>query len=136
MKKFIILLLSTLFTLSAFATNELDNVLKNYYVKNSVKGSVKKVDDYTWIKRVYVDLGGRIPTFNEINSFINSKDPEKKNKVIDSILASEDYVNNYYNFWADIFRIRPERLSDDVGLLKSYPYIDYVKTFIIIISQR
>lgn len=130
MKKFIILLLSTLFTLSAFATNELDNVLKNYYVKNSVKGSAKTADDYTWIKRVYLDLGGRIPTFSEINSFVNSKNPEKKNKVVDSILASEDYVNNYYNFWADIFRIRPERLSDDVGLLKSYPYIDYVKSFI------
>lgn len=130
MKKFIILLFSTLLSLSAFATNELDSVLKTYYVKNSVKGSAKTADDYTWIKRVYLDLGGRIPTYNEINSFVNSKDPEKKKKVVDKILASEDYVNNYYNFWADIFRIRPERLSDDVALLKSYPYIDYVKSFI------
>lgn len=130
MKKFIILLFSTLLSLSAFATNELDSVLKTYYVKNSVKGSAKTADDYTWIKRVYLDLGGRIPTYNEINSFVNSKDFEKKKKVVDKILASEDYVNNYYNFWADIFRIRPERLSDDVALLKSYPYIDYVKSFI------
>ena len=130
MKKLLILLCSALFSLSAFATNELDSVLKSYYVKNSVKGSAKIADDYTWIKRVYLDLGGRIPTYNEIVSFINDKDPEKKKKVVDKILSSEDYVNNYYNFWADIFRIRPERLSDDVGLLKSYPYIDYVKSFI------
>jgi hypothetical protein len=130
MKKLLILLFSTLFSISAFATNELDSVLKSYYVKNSVKGSAKIADDYTWIKRVYLDLGGRIPTYGEIVSFINDKDPEKKKKVVDKILSSEDYVNNYYNFWADIFRIRPERLSDDVGLLKSYPYIDYVKSFI------
>jgi hypothetical protein len=130
MKKFLVILLFSLFSVSAFATNELDSVLRNYYVKNSVKGNAKITDEYTWIKRVYVDLAGRIPTYSEINTFIKDKDSQKKEKTVDKILASEDYVNNYYNFWADIFRIRPERLADDVALLKSYPYIDYVKSFV------
>lgn len=130
MKKLLAYLLFSLFSVSALATNELDNALKNYYVKNSIKGDAKIADDYTWIKRVYVDLAGRIPTVNEINAFVNDKEPQKKERTVDKILASEDYVNNYYNFWADIFRIRPERLADDVGLLKSYPYMDYVKSFV------
>jgi hypothetical protein len=130
MKKLLACLLFSLFSVSAFATNELDNVLRNYYAENSIKGDAKIADEYTWIKRVYVDLAGRIPTVNEISAFINDKEPQKKENTINKILSSEDYVNNYYNFWADIFRIRPERLSDDVGLLKSYPYMDYVKSFV------
>jgi len=130
MKKLLACLLFSLFSVSAFATNELDSVLKNYYVKNSIKGDAKIADEYTWIKRVYVDLAGRIPTVHEINNFINDKEPQKKERTVNKILSSEDYVNNYYNFWADIFRIRPERLADDVALLKSYPYIDYVKSFV------
>lgn len=130
MRKFLITLLTALFSLAILKANELDDSLKSYYIKNSVKGNSAVVDDYTWIKRIYIDLGGRIPTLNEINSFIDDSSPDRKNKVVDKILNSEDYVNHYYNFWADLLRIRPERLSDDVGLLKSYPYIDYVKTFI------
>jgi len=130
MQKILVILMFSLFSVSAFATNELDGVLRTYYVKNTVKGNAKLTDEYTWIKRVYVDLAGRIPTYNEIDTFIKDKDSQKKEKTVDKILLSEDYVNNYYNFWADIFRIRPERLADDVALLKSYPYIDYVKSFV------
>lgn len=130
MKKFIIIFTAVIVSLSSYASNELDGALKNYYSKNSVKGNAQIVDDYTWIRRVYLDLAGRIPTTSEISSFVNDKEPQKKEKTVDKILSSEDYVNNYYNFWADIFRIRPERLADDIGLLKSYPYMEYVKNFI------
>lgn len=130
MKKLLLSLFASIFSFSAFAANELDQSLKLYYSKNSVKGNFEKVDDYTWIKRIYIDLAGRIPTVDEINSFVSNKEILKKEKLVDKILASEDYVNNYYNFWADLLRIRPERLSDDVGLLRSYPYMDYVKSFV------
>jgi hypothetical protein len=130
MKKILILL--TVFFLPAlsFASNGLDLVLKEFYSKNSVKGDSSLVDDYTWIRRVYIDLAGRIPKIQEIDDFLKNKNSDKKQKLVDKILSSEDYVNNYYNFWADLFRIRPERLSDDVGLLKSYPYMGYLKKFI------
>jgi len=130
MKNLLLSLFASIFSFSAFAANELDHSLKLYYSKNSVKGNSEKVDDYTWVKRVYIDLAGRIPTVEEINSFVSNKEILKKEKLVDKILASEDYVNNYYNFWADLLRIRPERLSDDVGLLRSYPYMDYVKSFV------
>jgi hypothetical protein len=130
MKKILILL--TVFFLPAlsFASNGLDLVLKEFYSKNSVKGDSSLVDDYTWIRRVYIDLAGRIPKIQEIDDFLKNKNSDKRQKLVDKILSSEDYVNNYYNFWADLFRIRPERLSDDVGLLKSYPYMGYLKKFI------
>lgn len=110
--------------------NDLDKELQSFYSKNSIKGVATKIDDNTWIRRTYLNVAGRIPTLKEINEFTQDKSPTKKEKVIDKVLNSEDYVNNLYNFWADILRIRPERLSDDVGLLKAYPYMDYVRNSI------
>lgn len=130
MKKILTLLTVFFLPTIAFTANSLDSALNKYYYEKSVKGDSKKIDDYSWIRRVFIDLAGRIPKQQEVTDFINNKSPDKKQKTVDKILASEDYVNNYYNFWADIFRIRPERLSDDVGLLKSYPYMDYVRKFI------
>lgn len=130
MKKIVTLLTVFFLPLLSFASNELDASLKHFYSQNQVKGDSSMVDDYTWIRRIYIDLAGRIPKIQEIQSFTQDKTPNKKQKVVDKILSSEDYVNNYYNFWADIFRIRPERLSDDVGLLKSYPYMGYLKKFV------
>lgn len=130
MKKILTLLTVFFLPSLSFAANSLDYTLSKYYSEKSVKGDSTKLDDYSWIRRIYVDLAGRIPKIQEIQDFIKDSRKDKKEQVIDKILESEDYVNNYYNFWADIFRIRPERLSDDVALLKSYPYMGYLKKFI------
>lgn len=130
MKKILTLLTVFFLPSLSFAVNSLDLVLNKFYSEKSVKGDASKADEYTWIRRVYLDLAGRIPKPQEIDSFIKNKESDKRQKTIDSILNSEDYVNNYYNFWADLFRIRPEKLSDDVGLLKSYPYMSYIRKFI------
>lgn len=130
MKTILLSLLLCVIPILGSGFNDLDKELQSFYSKNSVKGVATKIDDNTWIRRTYLNVAGRIPTLKEINEFAQYKSPTKKEKVIDKVLNSEDYVNNLYNFWADILRIRPERLSDDVGLLKSYPYMDYVRNSI------
>lgn len=127
MKTLILSLLICLFPFSGNAFNDLDKQLQKFYVENKVKGDPTKIDDYTWLRRTYLNVAGRIPTFAETQEFVKNREPIKKNKTVDKLLHSEDYVNNLYNFWADIFRIRPERLSDGTGILKAYPYMDYVR---------
>jgi hypothetical protein len=127
MKTLILSLLICFFPFSGNAYNDLDRHLQKFYVENKVKGDPTKVDDHTWLKRTYLTVAGRIPTLSETQEFIKNKEPVKKNKIVEKLLHSEDYVNNLYNFWADIFRIRPERLSDGTGILKAYPYMDYVR---------
>jgi len=112
---------------SVFATNDLDRELSKYYINNKVTGKNEKVTDYTMARRTYIDIAGRIPTTAELKSYATDTAPDKRVKLVNKILSSEDYVNNFYNVFADMFRIRPERLSDDVALLKSYPYMQYVR---------
>jgi hypothetical protein len=130
MKRFIVTLVAMLVPVLSMARNELDESLEQYYKTNKVTGNSQKVDDYQWMRRVSIDIAGRIPTYQEIEEFVKNPSPTKKTDTVNKILNSVDYVNNYQNFWADLLRIRPERLSDDVALLKSYPYMEYVKTFI------
>lgn len=61
--------------------------------------------DAVFLRRVYLDTVGRIPTQAESVAFLDSKDAAKRAKLIDTLLASEGYVNHFYNFWADILRI-------------------------------
>lgn len=119
---------SLLICTTAIQGNILDLSLMKYYQQNSVKGKNEHVDDYTMVRRLYIDIAGRIPSYEEINAYVQSQNPAKKEQLLDKLLYSEDYVNNWYNFFADLLRVRHERLSDNIGLLKSYPYVDYIRT--------
>src|SRR5688572_28071948 len=51
-------------------------------------------DDAEFLRRVYLDLNGRIPTADKAKAFLDSKDPEKRRKLIDELLASPMYGNH------------------------------------------
>lgn len=118
-----------LLTTSVWATNELDRALQVHYQKNGIVVENKSVDDHTLVRRIYLDIAGRIPTLQEIKVFVEDRSPDKRQRLVEKILYSEDYTNNFYNFWADLLRIRPERLADD-SQLKSYGYMELVRDFI------
>lgn len=61
--------------------------------------------DEVFLRRVYLDVIGRIPTQAEAVAFLDSKDTAKRAKLIDQLLGSEGYVNHFQNYWADILRI-------------------------------
>lgn len=129
MKKLLLALVVVLLPLQLWGFNDLDKELNKFYVANKVQIVNKSVDDYTFVRRIYLDLAGRIPTTEEIKAFVTSQHPNKKDLIIEKLIYTEDYVNNFYNFWADLLRIRPERLGDGIQM-KSYPYIEYVRDFI------
>ena len=112
---------------ASLANNDLDKNLISYYKENKVQGKNIVIDDYGFVRRLYLDIAGRIPTTEEQNAYVTYQSPEKKTQLIDKLLFTEDYVNNFYNMFADMLRIRPERLSDNTGQLRGYPYMQYVR---------
>ena len=79
-------------------------------------------DDVTWLRRVYFDLAGRIPTRAEAESFLADTSPEKRTVVVDSLLASDDYAEWWAMKWADLFRME-ERLLDETGTKEMHRWI-------------
>ncbi|MGV3772535.1 MAG: DUF1549 domain-containing protein [Verrucomicrobiales bacterium] len=57
------------------------------------------VDEQTWCRRVYLDLAGRIPTSSEVASFLSSGSPEKRPKLVEQLLASEEYPVRMRELW-------------------------------------
>ena len=90
--------------------------------KNIRKNPV--VGDEIFLRRIYLDAIGRAPAHAEAARFLSSDDPEKRSKLIDELLASEGYVNHYFNFWADLLRIH---LARGGGTRVTPYYIEFVR---------
>ena len=69
------------------------------------------VNDETFLRRVYLDVIGRIPSLGESTSFLESKNPDKRANLIDELLASEGYVSHMFNWKADLLRLNTRGLS-------------------------
>jgi Protein of unknown function (DUF1549) len=67
------------------------------------------------VRRVYLDVVGTIPTFRQTNRFLESKEPEKRAKLIDELLDSEGYASHFFNYWADILRYKDQLNSNVRG---------------------
>lgn len=66
----------------------------------------QSIDDYTYARRLYLTTIGRIPTKEELMSFVLNKDSSKKDKLIQKLLRSKGYVNHQMSWWSDMLRIK------------------------------
>ncbi|MCA9064351.1 MAG: DUF1549 domain-containing protein [Planctomycetaceae bacterium] len=69
--------------------------------------------DEEWVRRVYLDLVGRIPTLDEAKEFLNDETPRKRSALVERLLDHEDYVRNWTTIWTNlsIGRGQPRRVS-------------------------
>lgn len=63
-------------------------------------------DDATFLRRVTVDVAGRLPTMEEAEAFLNDKDAAKRDKLIDRLVDSADYADYFANKWSAVLRNR------------------------------
>lgn len=56
-------------------------------------------DDAEFVRRVYLDLAGRIPSANETRDFLADKSTTKRTSLIDQLLASEEYPRRMKNLF-------------------------------------
>ena len=108
-------------THSKYIDSLVETKLRSYNLKPN-----KEINDETFLRRAYLKIIGRTPSFSEVNYFINNKSKTKRQQLIDQLLGSEGYVSHWFNFWADILRIK-DRLSNRIS---GIPYKNYVKEFI------
>ena len=61
-------------------------------------------DDDTFIRRVTLDIAGRLPTPAELEAYRADRSGEKRDRVIDRLLASGDYADYFANKWSALLR--------------------------------
>jgi hypothetical protein len=80
----------------------------DYYINNDFKAHnitpADKADDYTFFRRVTLDLTGRIPTPADVLSFVNDSTPNKRALYIDKLLASSQWVDKWTMYFGDLYQ--------------------------------
>lgn len=68
-------------------------------------------DDEAFVRRVYLDTVGVIPTPEEIAEFHKDQSPQRRVKLIDKLLADPRWADHWTGYWQDV-------LAENPGLLK------------------
>jgi len=101
------------------------------FVDDQVFGKLKKLgippselcDDATFVRRVSLDITGRLPTAEMARAFVESTDPAKRDKLIDDLLEGPGYGDYFGNKWAMVLRNR--RVPQNLGV--SFRFHDFIR---------
>ncbi len=105
------------------ASRQIDAILAKDWKTANVQPN-KPASDEIFLRRVYLDVIGRIPTGDEASAFLNSKDANKRAKLIDTLLASDGYVHHFFNYWADVLRAQSQGIGNNLG---AEAYLNYIR---------
>lgn len=109
---------------TAAASRQIDAILAKDWAASKLHGN-PQTDDNTFVRRIYLDVIGRIPTTRETEEFLASKEADKRAKLIDKLLASEAYVQHFFNYWADVLRVTSN--GNQTGAITGAAYANFVK---------
>ena len=95
-------------------------------------------DDATFLRRVTLDIAGRLPTAEETTAFLADSSPDKRDRAIDTLLDSPDYADYFANKWSALLKNRRESKADITAnfafhswvrdsLLANKPYDQFVR---------
>ena len=73
------------------------------------------ISDETFLRRIYLDVIGRIPTLAQSRAFLDNSDPDKRAKLIQQLLVSEGFVSHMFNWKANQLRLDPRGIQGQPG---------------------
>lgn len=69
-------------------------------------------DDATFLRRVSLDIAGRLPTVAEAEAFLSSTEPAKRDRLVDALLTSPDYADFFANKWTALLKNKRDSAND------------------------
>ncbi len=87
----------------------------------------KICDDQTFLRRVTLDIAGRLPTLEETRTFLASEAPDKRSAKIDALLESTDYADYFAGKWAGLLRNQVGRGQEWVAQ-ESYAFHSWIRS--------
>ena len=85
------------------SANFVDNIVFNKLKMLGLPPSAI-ADDNTFIRRVTIDVAGRLPTPEELKAFLSDSNPKKREALVERLLASDEYADYFAGKWSALLR--------------------------------
>jgi hypothetical protein len=79
-------------------------------------------DDTTFLRRAYLDLLGLLPTPDDAHTFLNDQAPDKREQLVDRLLARPEFAELWALKWSDLLR-NEEKVLDTTGVDLFYDWL-------------
>jgi hypothetical protein len=83
--------------------NFIDDILFDRMARDGV-ASAPLCTDEEFIRRVTLDLTGRIPSPDDVTGFLQDQNPNKRDALVDRLIGSPEYVDKWTMFFGDLFK--------------------------------
>lgn len=83
--------------------NFIDDAIFNRMAAAGIQ-SAPLASDVEFLRRVMLDLTGRIPSPEDVNGFVANTSPGKRDALIDSLIGTPEFVDKWTMFFGDLFK--------------------------------
>jgi Protein of unknown function (DUF1549)/Protein of unknown function (DUF1553) len=84
--------------------NFIDNILFDRMARDNVM-SAQITSDAEFIRRVYLDITGRIPSAADVTAFLADTAVNKRDALVDRLIGSPEYIDKWTMFFSDLFKV-------------------------------
>ena len=83
--------------------NFIDTILFDKMAKDNVM-SAAICTDAEFIRRVYLDLSGRLPSADAVTNFLKDTNANKRDALVDSLIGTPEFIDKWTMFFGDLFK--------------------------------
>lgn len=95
-------------------SREIDAIIQRNNQKENITAN-PIIDDATFLRRSYLNIIGRIPTYQEGKSFLENPSENKRSELIDQLIYSPGFNSTWFNFYANLLRLQTNQEQFGVG---------------------
>ncbi len=133
------------------ASGSYDRLPRKNFIDEHIFGRIERdriphaglAGDEEFIRRAYLDAIGMLPSSDAVRAFTASADPDKRDKLVDSLIGTEEFAEQWAWFYGDLFRLNSYSGNGKNGfqhwnkewLRVDRPYNDVVRDLISPVSK-
>ncbi len=110
---------------------EYPDVAETNFIDRAVNDQLRKLgllpspptDDATFLRRVFLDIIGTLPTPVEARAFLEDEDPNRRARLVDRLLERPEFADYWALKWSDLLRV--DRLA--LGHKRAFEYYRWIR---------
>lgn len=97
--------------------------LVNLKLKQLRMDPAPRCSDEVYLRRVFLDLVGMVPTEEEYAQFMSSTEPDKRDKLVDELLTRKEFTEVWVSKWAEWLMMRSSNQTSTKSIALYYTWL-------------